>query len=171
MNAAEIVVMAKAMGVTLRRDGDTLRVGGPTTARDALRPELVANKPEIMVHLRALEEDAAPVPADVSGALRAPEGVLYLPWGPYLSADDVRAIRDTIVDMVEELASIECWPQTHFDDVLTRVIRGPLADLMPNAHYFIAQLMEARAEAAARDALARRTWRMEGFDDRRTDHA
>jgi hypothetical protein len=69
--------------------------------------------------------------------------------------------------MIEELSSLECCPEPYRDDVLSRAIRGPLADLMPNMHYFTERLSAARAEAAARAALDRRAWRLEGFDDRR----
>ncbi|MBB5501557.1 hypothetical protein [Paraburkholderia sp. MM5384-R2] len=94
---------------------------------------------------------------------------VFLPWGPYLSADDVRRMRAELVGMIEELSSLEGWPQLYRDEVLTAAVRGPLAALLPDLHYFTGRLAEARAEAAARDAVKRRTWRMGGFDARRRD--
>lgn len=52
---------------------------GPKETRDAIRPEVVAHKPEIMAHLLAAANDA--VPADCAGALRSRSGGLYLSWG------------------------------------------------------------------------------------------
>jgi hypothetical protein len=78
-------------------------------------------------------------------------------------------MRAELVAMIEELCSLECWPETYRDEVLSRAIRGPLVDLMPNTHYFTERLSEARAEATARAALDRRTWHGEGFDDRRME--
>ncbi|WP_124646292.1 hypothetical protein [Burkholderia sp. Bp8990] len=89
------------------------------------------------------------IPADCVGALRDPDGGLYLPWGPCLSAVDVHRMRAELIAMVEELSALERWASAHRQDVLTRVIRGPLADLLPNIAYFRERLEAARAEAAA----------------------
>jgi len=93
------------------------------------------------------------------GALRSRSGGLYLPWGPYLSPDDVRRLRADLAGMLEELASLEHWPRELLDDVFTRAMRGPLADLLPNLHYFRERLQAMRARSAARDEAARCAWR------------
>ncbi|WNC90517.1 hypothetical protein RI103_03895 [Paraburkholderia sp. FT54] len=111
--------------------------------------------------------DPAPIPADCIGALQSADGGLYLPWGPYLAPDDVHQMRAELIDMIETLADMEHWDAGRRYDVLTRAIRGPLADLLPNLAHFNERLTAARAEAEARAALDRRTWRLEGFDDRR----
>ncbi|MDG0025952.1 hypothetical protein [Trinickia sp. Y13] len=153
MSVAQLLSRAAAMGVTLRLDGDAVKVGGPRAAREEIRPELAAHKPEIVAHLRAAANDANAIPADCVGALRDPDGGLYLPWGPCLSIDDLRRMRAELVAMTEELCSLECWPKRYREDVLSRAICGPLADLMPNLAYFNERLSEARAEAAARVAM------------------
>jgi hypothetical protein len=102
-----------------------------------------------------------------AGALIHPKGGAYLPWGPYLAPDDVQRMRTELVAMIEALADLERWPNDHRDDVLGRAIRAPLSALLTDLHHFNERLTAARAEAAARDALDRRTWKMEGFDGRR----
>jgi hypothetical protein len=157
MSVAQLLSKAASMGVTLRLDGETVKVDGPKAARDAIRPELVAHKPEIVAHLRAATNDA--VPSDCVGALRHPDGGLYLPWGPKLSADDVQAMRAELIAMIEELSALERWPDQFRDDVLTRAIRGPLSDLLPNRAYFAKRVERARVVPAARELAAARVWR------------
>ncbi|CAE6939097.1 hypothetical protein R69608_05135 [Paraburkholderia nemoris] len=112
------------------------------------------------------------VPADVpddlcAGALIHPSGGAYLPSGPYLAPDDVHRMRTELVAMIEALADLECWSDDLRDDVLRRAIRAPLSALLTDVHHFSERLTAARAEAAAREALDRRAWKMEGFDGRR----
>ncbi|MGF6954732.1 hypothetical protein [Paraburkholderia youngii] len=95
------------------------------------------------------------------------DGGLFLPWGPYLEADDVRELRTELVGLIDTLAGIEHWPRNLRDEIMTRAVRGPLSDLLPNVHHFRERLAEAKADAHARELAARRAWRMEGFDDRR----
>ncbi|AOI57201.1 hypothetical protein WI26_06085 [Burkholderia diffusa] len=66
-------------------------------------------------------------------------------------------MRTELIDMVEELSALEGWAHLHRENVLMRVIRGPLADLLPNIAYFRERLEAAHAEAAARAVLDRRT--------------
>lgn len=85
---------------------------------------------------------------DCGGALRTRSGCFYLPWGPRLSSADVMRMRSDLVGMIEQLSDMEGWPKEHRNDVLTRAIRGPLSDLMPNLAYFRGRLDKARAAAA-----------------------
>jgi hypothetical protein len=85
----------------------------------------------------------------------------FWPWAPYLTAADVERFRTDLVAMVETLADVEQWPDEHREDVLTRAIRGPLADLLPNLHHFNERLTEARAAVAAQETAARRAWRFD----------
>ncbi|MFM0363700.1 hypothetical protein [Paraburkholderia sediminicola] len=111
---------------------------------------------------------AAEVSDDLcAGALIHPKGGAYLPWGPYLAPDDVQRMRTDLVGMIEALGDIERWPDELRDDVLCRGIRAPLSALLTDLQHFTERLTVARAEAAARDALDRHTWKMEGFDGRR----
>lgn len=101
-----------------------------------------------------------------AGALIHPKGGAYLPWGPYLAPDDVHRMRTELVQMIEALADLERWADELRDDVLSRAIRAPLSALLTDVRYFNERLTAARAEAAVKDALDRRTWKMEGFDGR-----
>ena len=83
-----------------------------------------------------------------------------VPWGPSLSADDVRRMRAELVGMIETLADMENWDEGRRDDVLTRAIRGPLADLLPNLAHFNERLAAARADAEARRIADARAYRV-----------
>ncbi|MEM5317244.1 hypothetical protein [Paraburkholderia sp. JHI869] len=152
MNAPEILARARAMGVHLRIDGDRLRMKGPPSALEELKPEVAANKPEIIAFLNA--EEGALIDPD-------PDGGVYLPWGPYLSPDDVRRTRVELVEMIKALAGLESWPPGLYDDVMTRAVRGPLSDLLPNIAHFAERLTAARAEAETRALYSCRVWRYE----------
>lgn len=160
MNVAQILSKARTMGVRLRIDGDRVKIAGPALAVASIKPEIAAHKPEIMAYLRAATDDAA----DCHGGLHSRDGGVYLPWGPYLSPDDVREMRGELAAKIKQLADLERWPQSDLNEVLTRGIRGPLADLLPNIAHFNERLMAARAVAATLD---RRTWHSEGLDDGR----
>jgi len=95
------------------------------------------------------------------------EDGLFLPWGPYLTPDDVRRMRDELRATIDELAAGEGWPRSHKDEILSLVMTGSAATLLHDFAHFTARLVEKRAQAAAREALAARTWRGEGLDDRR----
>jgi hypothetical protein len=92
---------------------------------------------------------------------------LWLPWGPRMSSCDVRRLLDELRAMIDELARIEGWPRERLADTMTRAMRGPLADLLPNVAHFSARLHEQHAEAAARELLAARISRCVGLNDRR----
>lgn len=96
---------------------------------------------------RDLEIDI-PITESCSGALLSSDGGFFLPWGPHLSSADVLRMRAELVDMIELIARMEGWPLADLDDVLTRAMRGPLSDLMPNLAYFRERLDRARAAAA-----------------------
>jgi hypothetical protein len=126
----------------------TTRVSFPDAANCSKSSNCSRSKPE-----------TAKIPHDCIGALQASDGGLYLPWGPCLSLDDVHRMRADLVGMIEALADLETWDAGRRDDVLTRAIRGPLADLPPNLAHFQERLTEARAERAARELADRRSWR------------
>lgn len=157
MSAAEILLRARTLGVRLWIEGDRVKMKGPAEALAELKPEIAANKPEIMAFLKA-----------GGGALIDPDGGAYLPWGPYLSADDVFRLRAELAELIEDMADAEDWTPAYRDEVLARAMRGPLYDLLPNLAYFRERVAAFYAECEARQLLRRRSWRMEGFDDRRT---
>ena len=163
MNVDRILNKAQAMGVRLRLDGDRVKMVGPAAAIASIKPELAAYKPAVVARLRAASGSAS----NCFGALIAADGGAYLPWGAYLSAADVREMRAELVELIEDLADTDAWAQAFRDEVLSRALRGPVYDLLPNLAHFRERVAEIDAECEARHLLRRRAWRMEGFDDRR----
>jgi hypothetical protein len=105
-------------------------------------------------------------PAECEDIRPNSEGTLHdesaphsLPWGPRMSSCDVRRLLDELHAMIEELARVEGWPSERLADIMTRAIRGPLTDLLPNVAHFGTRLREQRAHTAARELLAKLTWR------------
>jgi hypothetical protein len=94
------------------------------------------------------------------GRSNEPAGEFW-PWAPYLTAADVQRFRTELVGMIDRLADMEQWSGEHRDDVLSRAIRGPLSDLLPNLHHFNRRLTEAAAGATEQIAAARRSWRFD----------
>jgi hypothetical protein len=182
MSAADIVERAAALGVSLWIDGERIGIEGPARGVATIKPELVARKPEVMAYLLERHgsvgaagnpsagqaaNDPQAEPGDCAGALIDPDGGAYLPWGPYLAADNVRRLRAELFGMIDELAQAEAWTPERYADTMGRAANGPLADLLPNVEYFNAKLIERRAEAEAGALLAARSWCLEGLDDRR----
>jgi hypothetical protein len=106
--------------------------------------------------------------ARCEGALLSKSGAPFLPWGPYLDAGYVCRMRAELLDMIEALAALETWPKEYRDDVLTRAVRGPLCDLMPNFQYFEKRLIAAQCKIAAAELRDARIWHGEGLEDRMT---
>ena len=117
---AQILRKAESLGVRLRADGDAVKMHGPREARDVIRADVVAHKPEIVAHLRAAGKDAESTAADCEGALRNPDGGLYLPWGPYLSPVDLHRLRSELVAAIEALAHLEGWSRETISVILLR---------------------------------------------------
>ncbi|MDR5765527.1 MULTISPECIES: hypothetical protein [unclassified Caballeronia] len=69
---------------------------------------------------------------------------------------------------IDELAAREGWPRSHAVEVLLLAMIGSVANLLNDRAHFNARLREQRAQAAAHEVLAARTWRGEGLDDRRS---
>ncbi|MBW9107770.1 hypothetical protein [Paraburkholderia phenoliruptrix] len=155
MNIPALIEKALAAGVQLYVRNGKVKMRGPVEAQEALRPALAPHRDEIRAYLLAAEQQ------ECDGALQSEDGGFYLPWGPYLTADNIRVLRVELVWIIEHLADLEAWPEEHREDVLTRAIRGPVSDLLPNIAHFKERLTEANAEAAARDAADKRTWRFD----------
>jgi len=116
--------------------------------------------------IRAREADMS---EDCKGALVSKSGGLYLPWGPRLDPDRVRAMRADLVGMIATLATLEAWTKEDRDDVLARAICGRLSDLLPNFRYFEKRVIEAQCRIAAAELRDSHTWHGEGFEKRMTD--
>lgn len=145
MNMSTLIEEAKAAGVRVYLRDGKVKLRGSDEAMEAIRAKLAPHKEEILAYLQSAEQHAAE----------------FWPWAPYLTVSDVERFRTELVAMIEKLAEMEQWPDEHRDDVLARAIRGPLADLLPNLHHFNQRLTEATAEAAAREAVDKRTWRFD----------
>jgi hypothetical protein len=143
VNIRDLIQDANAAGVRVYLRDGKVKMRGSDEAMETIRARLAPHKAEILAYLQSAEKQAGE----------------FWPWAPYLTAADVERFRTELVGMIERLADMEQWPDEHRDDVLTRAIRGPLADLLPNLHHFNQRLTEATAEAAAREAVDKRTWR------------
>ncbi|MFC5428345.1 hypothetical protein ACFPTO_05920 [Paraburkholderia denitrificans] len=143
MNVQSLFAEAKAAGVRLYLDGDKVKLSGNAEAMKALRPKLAPHKAEILAYLQGDERAVGE----------------FWPWAPYLGADDVQRMRTELVGIIERLADMESWSVEDRDDVLTRAVRGPLADLLPNLHHFNQRLTETIAAAAAHEAVTKNSWR------------
>lgn len=164
-SVAQILSRADALGVRLFLRGDAVRMVGPESARDVIRPEVVAHKPEIVAHLRRAANDAA----DVAG-LPVADGP-FIPWMPPATPEAVRAWQAELDAAVVELAALERWPDETREQVLYRVERQPLSTLLPDLHWFREQIEAVQADQTARAALAARCWSGEKLDDRRSSAA
>lgn len=159
MSAAQILREAHSLGVRLRLEGNVVKLRGPAKAIASIKPVIAGHKAEIMAYLRAVGDDAASLPADCAGALHDPGGGWYLPWGPYLTAADVRRMRADLAGTIDALAALEGWPRGYHDAIMSRALNAPLSALAPDLAYFRERLDDAREDAAMRAAMAARTWR------------
>lgn len=150
MNIVHILSKAQSLGVRLWLAGDIVKMRGPADAIAAIKPDIAAHKPEVLTYLRSASNDLTPVPADCAGALRHPDGGLYLPWGPYVDQAQLKATQRELFDVVDELAKLEHWPDDYFDHVTHCIERQPISTLRPDLTYFQSRLMAARAEQSAR---------------------
>ncbi|GJH04489.1 hypothetical protein [Paraburkholderia terrae] len=162
MNVTQILSKAHTMGVSLSLNGDAVKLRGPAHAIEALKPQLAPFKAEIVAHLRAAASTAEYVPADCVGVLHDPDGGLFLPWGPYLSPDELKQMRAELVRMIDCLARLEGWARELRDDVMGRAMRAPLSDLLPNMHHFRNRTAASHAAAIA----CARNRRCERLDER-----
>ena len=156
MSLADLIYPKRNRGVATATPATVKGGNGPSVATVATVAVAKSRNLEA-----ANDPTTAPtIPDDCIGALQSADGGLYLPWGPCLSADDVRRMRGELVALIEELADLEQWDSGRRDDVLTRAIRGPLSDLQPNMHHFHERLTEARAEKEARALSESRSFRV-----------
>jgi hypothetical protein len=149
MNVDHILSKAQTLGVRLWLAGDIVKMRGPANAIAAIKPDIAAHKPEILNYLRSAKPDMDAVPADCIGALRDPDGGVYLPWGPYLDQEQLKALQRALFEIVDEVAKLERWPDDVYDVIRQTIERQPISTLGPDTAYFRRRLYEARAVAAA----------------------
>jgi hypothetical protein len=99
------------------------------------------------------------LPEDCKGALKHPDGGLYLPWGPYVDPAKLAAMQRDLFAAIEELGRLERWPDDYFDHVAYCIERQPISTLRPDLAHFRDRLRAARAEEAGRLAASRRAWK------------
>lgn len=143
MNVDHILSKAQSLGVRLSLDGDIVKMRGPANAIAVIKPDIAAHKPEILDYLRAAERETYEVSPDCVGALRDPDGGLYLPWGPYLDTEQLMAIQRTLFEIVDELAKLEHWPDDVYDIIAQTIGRQPISTLKPDLVYFRQRLETA----------------------------
>ncbi|HDR9274894.1 TPA: hypothetical protein QDB24_002975 [Burkholderia vietnamiensis] len=103
---------------------------------------------------------SAPFPEDCKGALIDPEsGAPFLPWGPRIDPCQLKAMQRELFEVVDALAKLEGWPERDYDHVVMCIERQPISTLRPDLAYFAERLRGARTESAAREAIAKRSWR------------
>ncbi|RAS35861.1 hypothetical protein [Paraburkholderia bryophila] len=161
MSIVHILSKAQSLGVRLWLAGDIVKMRGAADAIAAIKPDIAAHKSEVLTYLRAASNDLTPVPADCAGALRHLDGGLYLPWGPYVDQAQLRAMQRELFEVVDELAKLEGWKKDNYDHTMMCIERQPASTLRPDLAYFQSRLAAARADQAARDALAKRSWKFE----------
>lgn len=85
------------------------------------------------------------VPSDCRGAGVDPEsGAPYLPWGPYLTTDQLKAMQQAVKEVITELSRIEGWSDVHYETIAVEVGRQPICTLLPDLDYFRARVAAAR---------------------------
>jgi hypothetical protein len=131
--------------VRLRLDGEIVKIAGSVKAVAAIKPDIAAHKPEIVLYLRSAAND----PVDACFPLSRAGGA-FLPWYAPVSPSQVREWMAELVELIEEIADTENWPTAHLDNVLASAMNGPLSDLLPNLHHFRARVAKIDAEWAAR---------------------
>ncbi|WP_175939911.1 hypothetical protein [Caballeronia sp. BCC1704] len=166
MNAAEIVSKARALGVELRTDGTIVNLRGPRDAREKVRPDIAAHKPAVIAYL-LIEKTRDAVPEACRGALLSEDGGYYLPWGPYLTREALAEWQRELFAVVDELATLEGWPELTYDLIAGQIERQPISTIRPDLAYFRGRLERAKAERRERERRAARSWRGEGLDNRR----
>lgn len=105
--------------------------------------------------------DGFAVPPDCIGALRDPDGGLYLPWGPYVNPAQLATMQRELFEVVGELAKLEGWRDDDYDHTVYCIERQPISTLRPDLAHFRERLEAARADAATRAATRRRAWRFD----------
>ncbi|MEZ0191838.1 hypothetical protein AB9X41_21815 [Ralstonia solanacearum] len=141
MSAAQILSRAIAAHVVLWVDGERLRYKGPREAVDLLKPELAANKPEIIEYLRRAATDAVMLP-------RYP--VADGPFTPYvvpMTPEHIAGLLTELRTTIGKLAEIEVWPDEHREHLLSLVARQPISTLTDDLAYFQGRLSTIKAVA------------------------
>ncbi|MGR0114152.1 hypothetical protein [Ralstonia pseudosolanacearum] len=153
MNVASLLSKARAAGVRLILNGDGVKLKGPASAIEAIKPELAPYKSEIVAFLRLAANDAAMLSGYPSVA-DGPFTPYVVPMLPERVAGLLSALRATIC----RVADIEGWPDERRAHLLGLVARQPASTLADDLAYFRERLSAneavARTAEIGRQALA-----------------
>jgi hypothetical protein len=86
-----------------------------------------------------------PLLDDCKGALKHPDGGLYLPWVPRITPEQLKQWQRELFEVVDELAKLEGWPDSDYDHVVMCIERQPISTLRPDLGYFRDRLEAALA--------------------------
>jgi len=150
MNAARILSKATSLGVSLRLDGDMVRIRGPRDARETILAAVAANKSEIMAYLRRAANDI-----DLARYPVADGGGPYSPYVLPMSPERVAGLLNDLRASIGKLADMEGWPDAHRRRVLDILRRQPAYTLADDLAYFRERLDALRAADCAVDTLVR----------------
>jgi hypothetical protein len=139
MSAAALIERAASSGVTIRLDGDRLKINGPRETCDVLLPEIREHKSVIVAYLREAGDE---VPDDAR----------------HMSAAEFEKLRTEVVWLITELFVLERWSTSFLDGALDDAMAGSLASLMPNLEYFRERVAGVHAEIIARELAAARSY-------------
>jgi len=151
MNAARILSKATSLGVSLRLDGDLVRIRGPRDARETILAAVAANKSEIMAYLRRAANDTV----DLSRYPVADGGGPYSPYVVPMSPERVAGLLNDLRANIGNLADMERWTDAQRAQLLELVARQPVASLSDDLEYFRARLKALHAKKHAAEVLAR----------------
>lgn len=147
MNAARILSKAASLGVSLRLDGDLVRIRGPRDARDCIREDVAANKPEILAYLRRAAND---VP-DLSKYPVADGGGRFMPWCAPMSPERAASLLADLRGTIGAIADMERWADERRAQLLGLVARQPAAALTDDLEHFQARMRTLQVLARARN--------------------
>lgn len=139
MNAAQILGKAASLRVSLRLDGNQIKIRGPRAARDSICAEVAAHKDEVVAYL---------------GQYPVADGP-YSPYAIPLSSEMVDGLMDELRATICTLAEVEMWPDNDRARVLKAVSCQPLSTVADDLAHFAELLRAAQAARAAAELIFR----------------
>lgn len=147
MNAARILSKATSLGVSLRLDGNLVRIRGPRDARDSIRADVAAHKPEVLAYLRRAMEEVA----YLSSYPVADGGGSFMPWCAPMSPERVASVLTELRTIISKVADMEHWADEQRAQVLCLVARQPIASLSDDLEHFRMHLKTLEASHIQRN--------------------
>lgn len=150
MNVSALLDKARAAGVRLILNGDGVKLKGPASAIEAIKPELAPYKSEIVAYLRRMTDDTLHMPG-----YPTQDG----PFTPYVVPMTPERVAGLLADLratIGKVADIEGWTDERRAHLLGLVARQPVSTLADDLAYFREHLgaIEAVERAAEIGRLA-----------------